>query len=224
MQRRTLLQAALAGVATGWSFRVTSGQVALGTPLPSAFDDIDHFAVGHAIRDGAEFPLPEPTEAHDVVVVGGGISGLTAVYRLRDLDVLLLEKEGVPGGNSRRRLEDGVQQPLGAIVSQGPIAPFTEFFAELGVDFRRIQGREHAYFVDGRLVPDPLGEGAATLPLATAGRAAFARAGQDLAALLDPRAGIFFPRAENRAEIRDLDHMTLHQWFDRMGYPAELRR
>lgn len=224
MHRRTLLKAALAGTAVGWTFRVANGRVAVGSPLPSTFDEVDHFDLGHAIRDGAEFPVPEPAEQRDVVIVGGGISGLTALYRLRDLDTLLLEKEAEPGGNSRRRLENGMQQSLGAIVSQGPIAPFTDFFDELGVDFRRIEEPAHAYFVDGRLVTDPLGKGAEALPLDAAGRAAFARAGRELAALLDPREGIFFPRAENRPEIRGLDRLTLHQWFDQTDYPAELRR
>ena len=224
MHRRTLLKGALAGMAAGWTFRVANRHVTSGSPLPSEFDEVDHYALGHAIRDGAAFPMPEPSEQRDVVVVGGGISGLTALYRLRDLDTVLLEKEAEPGGNSRRRLEDGVQQPLGAIVSQGPIAPFTEFFNEVGVDFRPIQAPEHAYFLDGRLVLNPLGEGANSLPLEEADKAAFARAGRELARLLDPQEGISFPRAENRADIRDLDHLTLHQWYEQAGYPRELRR
>lgn len=224
MHRRTLLKAALAGIAAGWSFRVANGRPVAGTPLPSAFDEVDHFAIGHAIRDGARFSAPEPSEWRDVVVVGGGISGLTALFRLRDLDVLMLEKEAEVGGNSRSRLEDGVEQPLGAIVSQGPIAPFTDFFDEIGVDFRPIEEPAHAYFVGDRLVHDPMGAGAENLPLDASERAAFARAGRELAALLDPRTGIFFPRANNRPQIRNLDRLTLHQWFDRVGYPDELRR
>ena len=98
MRRRTLLKAALAGAALGWTFRVANGKVSAGVPLPSAFDEVDFFGLGHAIRDGARFPVPEPGEERELVIVGGGISGLTALYRLRDLDAVLLEKESEPGG------------------------------------------------------------------------------------------------------------------------------
>lgn len=37
---------------------------------------------------------------YDVVIVGGGIAGLTVAYRLRDRNILLLEKEDVCGGRT----------------------------------------------------------------------------------------------------------------------------
>src|SRR3989304_2970800 len=40
-------------------------------------------------------------EIHDVLVIGGGIAGLTVAYRLRDRRVLLLEREAEPGGVSK---------------------------------------------------------------------------------------------------------------------------
>lgn len=37
----------------------------------------------------------------DVVVVGGGIAGLSAAWRLRHRDILVLESEGRVGGRIR---------------------------------------------------------------------------------------------------------------------------
>src|SRR4051794_38726417 len=66
------------------------------------------YAAGHAIRDGARFDvrdLPVEEEA-DLVVVGAGISGLSAAWFFRrarpDASVLLLDNHDDFGGHARR--------------------------------------------------------------------------------------------------------------------------
>ncbi len=61
----------------------------------------ESLSVGHMLRDGHEFPEPTVRTRHDVVIVGGGLAGLTSAYLLRGEDVLLLEKEPQWGGNAR---------------------------------------------------------------------------------------------------------------------------
>jgi Flavin containing amine oxidoreductase len=59
-------------------------------------------AIGHKLRAGI-FPQPVRTVRTDVVIVGGGIAGLSAGYTLAKAgkpDFLLLELEGQTGGNS----------------------------------------------------------------------------------------------------------------------------
>src|SRR5579864_8209854 len=58
--------------------------------------------LGHALRDGR---LPPPTENAQagLVIIGGGIAGLSAAWQLRRKgwnDFLLLELESRPGGNA----------------------------------------------------------------------------------------------------------------------------
>lgn len=58
--------------------------------------------LGHMFRDN-KFPAPSRTERHPVVVIGGGISGLSACRKLRQSgieDFILLELENELGGNA----------------------------------------------------------------------------------------------------------------------------
>ena len=45
-------------------------------------------------------PSTSASHTYDVVIVGGGIAGLTVAYRLDNKNVLLLEKELVTGGRT----------------------------------------------------------------------------------------------------------------------------
>ncbi|WP_434150425.1 FAD-dependent oxidoreductase [Methylocaldum gracile subsp. desertum] len=224
MNRRSALKALAVlgglGLGAGATFRVD----AKGRPnlvrLPNAFDEVDHFGVTHQVRDGVSFKVPEPSLRKDIVIVGGGISGLTALYRLGEYDCLLVEKEDALGGNSRRRESRGIHYPLGALVSQGPVSPFIDFFRELDVPFEPVLGPRLAYHVRGRLVEDPLAEdGWRHLPFSKREREGFRRVRDDLAALHHPIDGIFFPRADNRADIRQLDRITLSRYLADKGYP-----
>ena len=60
----------------------------------------DNFDICHQVRDGHSFSHPPISKRYDVVIVGGGASGLSAAYFLRQRDFLLLEKEPHFGGNA----------------------------------------------------------------------------------------------------------------------------
>ena len=91
---------------------VVAGSVASGCPIdqalladpsanpPSAAVEGEHFATCHQVRDGHSFPKPDATRKVDIVIVGGGMAGLSAAYFLRGKDWLLLEKEDHFGGNA----------------------------------------------------------------------------------------------------------------------------
>lgn len=66
------------------------------------------YEVAHALRDGAVFRAPEERDdEYDLVVVGGGISGLSAAYFFRkqfgtDARILILDNHDDFGGHAKR--------------------------------------------------------------------------------------------------------------------------
>jgi glycine/D-amino acid oxidase-like deaminating enzyme len=64
----------------------------------------DGMTAGHRVRDGAILPSAVETIAVPVVIVGGGMAGLSAAWRLEKRgfrDFVLLELQPQPGGNAR---------------------------------------------------------------------------------------------------------------------------
>src|SRR5712691_4100730 len=85
------------------------GAVAAACPFPASLRAVagpttifggEQNKICHQVRDGTQFTLPRPSAEYEVVIVGGGPSGLMTAYRLRNLNLLLLEKEPRLGGNA----------------------------------------------------------------------------------------------------------------------------
>jgi glycine/D-amino acid oxidase-like deaminating enzyme len=72
-------------------------------PITGSFVN-DAFPTGHRLRDHAAFQKPTRQQRIPIVIVGGGIAGLSAAWRLDKKgirDFVLLEMEPQAGGNSR---------------------------------------------------------------------------------------------------------------------------
>jgi phytoene dehydrogenase-like protein len=99
----------------------------------------ESFQAGHLLRDHAKFPAPKQTIKLPVVIVGGGISGLSAAWRLRKSgfnDFVLLEMNDQAGGNARSGENEFTAYPWAAhyVPVPGPQATYVrELFTDLGV-------------------------------------------------------------------------------------------
>lgn len=125
--RRQFLSAALVGLTAKAERSVSGGFVN------------DSFPTGHRLRDHARFAAPSRTEKFPIVIVGGGIAGLSAAWRLHKRgfrDFVLLEMEAQPGGNSRWGENEITAYPWAAHYVPVPNVKTTlvrELFEDLGV-------------------------------------------------------------------------------------------
>jgi monoamine oxidase len=101
---------------------------------------------GHLLREGIPPGTPAIARRTQVLIAGGGIAGLAAARALRQRgieDVVLLDVEDTPGGNSRAGEVGGIACPLGAhyLPVPGDDAPeVQDLLEELGLR-RRVAGR-----------------------------------------------------------------------------------
>jgi protoporphyrinogen oxidase len=124
---------------------VVAGAVASGCPIdnallaepapndPFSLVEGEHFAVCHEVRNGHSFAKPDATRTAEIVIIGGGMAGLSAAYFLREKDWLLLEKEDHFGGNAYE------EEYQGQFFSTGAAYDFRGSFSdqlakEIGVD------------------------------------------------------------------------------------------
>ena len=234
MRRRDFI----AGVSAGGVLAACGSRAA--PPLPPGVLTGANDTLGHRLRKH-DFPAPAETHRSTVVIVGGGIGGLSAAWKLARSgcdDFLLLELEAEAGGNSRAGKNPVSAHPLGAHYL--PLPPrearaTRQLLAELGV----LQGDPDAavplydekflchapqerlyingYWQEG-LWP--------TLGVSKAERAQYSRFQEHVAGLRRRRdAGrrafaLPLGLSSRDPELLALDRMTLRDWLLREGYTA----
>lgn len=164
----------------------------------------------------------------DVVIVGGGIAGLSAAWKLRSRDVLLLEAEDRLGGRLRSDGRGDYWLNYGAHVFPGPGTLIDSMVRDLRLVTVPVIGSMMGLAVGDRLIngarvetfPFPL-------PLSPRDRLACARAGLRVQRAVARYLQIAKARpgespAELRALVLDhLDHITFGEFLGELPPPVE---
>jgi oxygen-dependent protoporphyrinogen oxidase len=164
--RRDFIKFVVAGAVTAGCPIDLSLVAAQASDAKSHGTDVDgeDNRICHQVRDkGSSFFTRPPASArHDVVIVGGGVSGLTAAYRLQHRDFLLLEKEPHWGGNAYAMEYEGSTYATGSAFL-GKDEHAYRFAKEIGLTPLPVNSPD-ASIIHGELVLDTWGDGLDKLP------------------------------------------------------------
>lgn len=121
------------------------------------------------------------TGMRDVVIIGGGIGGLSGAWRLRHRDVLVLEAASRPGGRLRSEQRGDYWLNFGAHLFGESSSPAGALADELGLEARPIPGDRMGIAFRGRVVAGGRSETfPLRLPLDLLSRVSFVKMGLKL--------------------------------------------
>ena len=155
----------------------------------------------------------------DLIVVGGGLAGLTAAYRQRHRDVLLLEASDRIGGRLLSRDHDGLALNLGAHMFSGEGTPVGDLLGELGLTRQPISGRLIGITMNGgRVLTGGPELWPFLLPLSPLARLSFIQMGLRLRMGATGMARLMRRKCDgvNRAALGFEDHRSLNRYMGRL--------
>lgn len=169
---------------------VVAGAVASGCPMDMALFaapadttpsiEGEENKICHQVRDGKVFARPPASAKHDIVIVGGGMSGLAASYLLQKHDFLLLEKEPHFGGNAYLMEFQGQAYATGSAFADNQSV--VDFANEIGLKPLPVDNFDPT-IVNGEFVADTWGDGIDKLPYSPTIREAFKKFRKELLAI-----------------------------------------
>jgi monoamine oxidase len=174
----------------------------------------EHFDVCHQIRDGHTFERPAPTQKAAILIIGGGVAGLSSAYFLRGQDFLLLEKEDHFGGTAYQEEFEGQPFATGsAFAEKGDHGD--QLASEIGLKLLPVNNPDPT-IVNKTFVPDTWKSGINELPYSQQVRESFRKFREDML------------KIKVRERLRELDSEAftkytapyapeIQQWWDGYG-------
>ncbi|MGB0033884.1 MAG: FAD-dependent oxidoreductase [Candidatus Acidiferrales bacterium] len=203
---------------------VVAGSVAAGCPIDLSLlaapegakphVDGEHFDICHQVRDHQAFDRPPISRKCGVLIAGGGASGLSAAYFLRDHDFLLLEKEPHWGGNANLEEYDGQAYATGSAFDYKGSAS-EQLAREIGLTPLAINSADPT-IINGKWVDDTWGAGLDQLPYAPAIRNSFRKFREDMLALAAEKNQEQFDVVPLSKYLKDYAP-EVKQWWDCYG-------
>jgi monoamine oxidase len=170
---------------------VVAGSVAAGCPIDLSLLAAETATIPtvegednricHQVRDGKVFTRPPVSARHDVVIVGGGVSGMTAAYLLRGRDFLLLEKEPHWGGNAYLMEYQGNAYATGSAFLEKSEDAYS-FAKEIGLEPLPVNDRDST-IINGEWIANTWAEGLDKLPYPASVREGFKKFKKDMLAI-----------------------------------------
>jgi monoamine oxidase len=214
--RRDFIKFVVAGAVTAGCPIDLSLLPAQGAPHDPAEVDGEHNEICHQVRDkGSDsFARPPASARLDVVIVGGGVSGLAAAYSLQQHDFLLLEKEPHWGGNAYGMEYEGSVYATGsAFLTKDEYA--YHFAREIGLTPLPVDNSD-ASIIRGEFVADTWGDGLGKLPYPAPVREAFKKFRKEMLAIdVRKRSRELF--GQPFSDLLKAYPVELKQWWDNFG-------
>ncbi len=202
---------------------VVAGSIAAGCPVDLSLAtaettlpmvDGEQNQICHQVRDGKIFSRPPASAHRDVVIVGGGVSGLAAAYLLRHYDFLLLEKEPHWGGNAYLMDYQGQPYATGAAFLTKSEHAYA-FAKEIGLEPFPVNNWDGS-ILHGEFIPDTWGDGLDKLPYPATVREAFKKFKKEILAVdLQKRANELY--AVPFSDFMKDHPAEIKRWWDTYG-------
>jgi len=178
----------------------------------------DAYETCHKVRDNAFTKLPAVSQKHDVVIVGSGIAGMTAAFKLRDLDVLVLEQDKRLGGMAKSLRSGEHEFNIGAAYFTGVEGEQAQLWSELGLNLKPVAVPNDRWLHNGNWIPSPWEEEsiAKASPSLQKPMAAIRNA---MAELLKGKDFPETPFVKASAQALKLDTITFAEWLKPWATP-----